>query len=61
MVALGGDSYPTLIRRLASSRGNSERIKPIKIFFQDGSNDLNNAHGHWPLANQQMAAALDDC
>ena len=29
------------------------------MVFQDGANDLNNLHGHWPLANQQMAASLE--
>jgi hypothetical protein len=47
---LGGDLYPTLIRKTP--------IKPIRIFLQDGSADLDNIHGHWFLANQQMLAAL---
>jgi enterochelin esterase-like enzyme len=46
----GGDVYPGLIRK-------TER-KPIKVYMQDGANDLDNLHGHWPLANLQMAAAL---
>lgn len=46
----GGHVYPALIRK-------TER-KPIRIFLQDGENDLDNLHGSWPLANQQMAAAL---
>ena len=46
----GGDFYPGMIRK-------TER-KPIKVLLQDGSNDLDNLHGHWPLANQQMAASL---
>jgi enterochelin esterase family protein len=46
----GGHNYPALIRK-------TER-KPIRVFLQDGSNDLNNVHGDWPLANQQMASAL---
>jgi sugar lactone lactonase YvrE/enterochelin esterase-like enzyme len=46
----GGHNYPALIRK-------TER-KPIRVFLQDGSNDLNNLHGNWPLANQQMASAL---
>ena len=46
----GGDVYPGMIRK-------TER-KPIRVFLQDGSNDLDNLHGSWPLANQQMAAAL---
>lgn len=32
--------------------------KPIRVFLQDGSGDLDNAHGNWPLANQEMAASL---
>jgi enterochelin esterase family protein len=46
----GGDVYPGLIRKTAK--------KPIRVFLQAGANDLDNQHGHWPLANQQMAAAL---
>lgn len=47
----GGDLYPTLIRR--------SPIKPLTVFLQDGSNDLNNSFGSWWLANQQMLAALE--
>jgi enterochelin esterase-like enzyme len=46
----GGHVYPSLIRRSA--------VRPLRVFLQDGSNDLDNSAGHWPLANQQMAAAL---
>ncbi|HYE31651.1 MAG TPA: SMP-30/gluconolactonase/LRE family protein [Methylomirabilota bacterium] len=46
----GGHVYPFLIRK-------TER-KPIRVFLQEGSNDLNNLHGDWPLANQNMASAL---
>src|SRR5262249_20229206 len=46
----GGAVYPGMIRK-------TER-KPIRVFLQDGSGDLDNLHGSWPLANQQMAAAL---
>ena len=46
----GGHVYPALIRK-------SEK-RPIRVFLQDGSGDLDNEHGNWPLANQQMAAAL---
>jgi len=46
----GGHVYPALVRKSAK--------RPMRIFLQDGSNDLDNAHGNWPLANQQMAAAL---
>lgn len=47
----GGHVYPSWIRKTAP--------KPVKVFLQDGSNDLDNTHGHWPLANEQMAAALN--
>ncbi|HEX2760502.1 MAG TPA: alpha/beta hydrolase-fold protein [Rhizomicrobium sp.] len=47
----GGDTYPGLIRRAAP--------KPVRIFLQDGSNDLNNNFGNWFLANQQMLSALN--
>ncbi len=46
----GGDVYPGLIRKA--------KRKPIRVFLQDGSHDLDNQHGNWPLANQQMALAL---
>jgi enterochelin esterase family protein len=46
----GGHVYPALIRK--------SDVKPLRIFLQDGSTDLDNPHGNWPLGNQQMAAAL---
>jgi enterochelin esterase family protein len=46
----GGHVYPALIRKTDK--------KPIRVFLQDGENDLDNLHGNWPLANRQMAAAL---
>jgi enterochelin esterase family protein len=45
-----GDQYPGLIRK-------TER-KPIRVYLQDGSGDLDNLHGSWPLANLAMAASL---
>ena len=47
----GGHVYPSWIRKTAK--------KPVKVFLQGGRNDLDNEHGHWPLANEQMAAALN--
>lgn len=47
----GGHVYPNLIRKTEK--------KPIRVFLQEGSNDLNNLHGNWPLANMQMASALE--
>ena len=46
----GGDVYPGMIRKTPK--------KPIRAFFQDGINDLDNPHGSWPLGNMQMQAAL---
>ena len=42
----GGNDYPTLIRKTEP--------KPIRIFLQDGSNDLNIYGGDWWMANQEM-------
>lgn len=46
----GGDRYATLIRKFEP--------KPIRIFMQDGSNDLNIYAGDWWIANQLMERAL---
>ena len=46
----GGDIYPALIRKTEP--------KPLRVFLQDGSHDLNNFAGDWWLANQSMASAL---
>lgn len=47
----GGFAYPGLIRK-------TKPTKPLRVFLQDGSDDLDNLHGNWPLGNQEMAAAL---
>jgi sugar lactone lactonase YvrE len=46
----GGDRYPTLIRKYEP--------KPIRVFLQDGSNDLNIYGGDWYKANETMERAL---
>jgi len=46
----GADRYPTLIRKYEP--------KPIRIFLQDGSNDLNIYAGDWSKANEMMERAL---
>ena len=46
----GGHDYPSLIRQ------NDK--KNIKVFLQDGINDLDNHYGNWWLANLQLASAL---
>jgi len=46
----GGNVYPTLIRKFEP--------KPIRIFLQDGSSDLNIYGGDWWMANQEMERAF---
>ena len=46
----GAERYPTLIRKYEP--------KPLKIFLQDGSNDLNIYAGDWWKANETMERAL---
>ena len=48
----GGWAYPGLIRKTKPSP------KAIKVYLQEGKEDLDNLHGNWPLGNQDMAAAL---
>lgn len=47
----GGHVYHAQIRK-------TKPAKPIRVYLQDGSGDLDNEAGNWPLANQEMAAAL---
>jgi enterochelin esterase family protein len=46
----GGHNYEAMIRKTPR--------KPIRVFLQDGSNDLDNNNGNWPLANQTLARSL---
>lgn len=48
----GGNKYPDLVRESPK--------KPIRIFQQDGSNDIVNQFGSWPEANKAMAKALQE-
>ncbi len=48
----GGNKYPEMVRAAAK--------KPIRVFQQDGSNDIVNQFGSWPEANKAMAAALEE-
>lgn len=47
----GGNDYPALIRKTEP--------KPLRIFLQDGSHDLNIYAGDWWMANQTMQRALE--
>jgi sugar lactone lactonase YvrE len=46
----GGNAYGTLIRKFEP--------KPIRIFLEDGSGDLNIYGGDWWMANQEMERSL---
>ena len=46
----GGNIYPSLIRK--------NPAKPLRVFLQTGTKDLDIVFGNWPIANQDMASAL---
>lgn len=46
----GGHNYPSLVRM--------SDARPIRVYLQAGANDLDVVFGNWPIANQDMAAAL---
>ena len=46
----GAQDYPTLVRKVEP--------KPLRVFLQDGSNDLNIYGGDWWMANQAMERSL---
>ena len=46
----GGNDFPVLIRKTEP--------KPLRVFLQDGRNDLNNYTGSWWIANQDVESAL---
>ncbi len=46
----GGNEYPVLIRKYEP--------KPLRVFLQDGTRDLNLYGGDWWMANQTMLSAL---
>jgi enterochelin esterase-like enzyme len=46
----GGNVFPFMIRK--------QPKRNIRVWLQDGSDDLENEHGSWPLQNIQMANSL---
>jgi enterochelin esterase family protein len=46
----GGNVYPFKVRK--------EPKRNIRVWLQDGSEDLENSHGSWPLQNIQLANSL---
>ena len=46
----GGQDYPNKVRR--------EPKRNIRVWLQDGANDIDALFGDWPLANLRMATAL---
>ena len=47
----GANEFPVLVRKTEN--------KPIRVFLQDGSNDLNIYAGSWWVANQDMLSSLN--
>jgi gluconolactonase len=47
----GGHAYPTLLRKVEP--------KPLRVFLEDGSADLNIYGGDWWMANQSMQRSLE--
>lgn len=48
----GGWAYPGLVRKSKSTP------KPIKVYLQEGKDDLDNLFGNWPIGNEDLATAL---
>lgn len=46
----GGHFYPSMVRK--------EQKRNIRVWMEDGSEDLENSHGSWPLQNIQLANSL---
>ena len=46
----GGNAYPSMIRKTEA--------KPLRVYLEDASGDIDNQFGNWPLANQMMYASL---
>lgn len=46
----GGHNYEAMLRKTEK--------RPLRVFLQAGENDLDNEHGNWWLANQQLQRAL---
>ncbi len=46
----GGHNYSAMIRKVPR--------KPIRVFLQDGDQDLDNNNGSWPLANRELERSL---
>jgi enterochelin esterase-like enzyme len=48
----GGWAYPGLVRK------SKPAPKPIKVYLQEGKDDLDNLFGNWPIGNEDLATAL---
>ena len=46
----GGNLYPFMVRKMPK--------RNIRVWMSDGSDDLENTHGSWPLQNIQLANSL---
>lgn len=61
--AFHGQAFPGTVRRywVYVPHGYDPASPPraLSVFLQDGSADLDNEHGSWFLANQQMLSAMN--
>jgi enterochelin esterase-like enzyme len=48
----GGWAYAGLVRK------SKPAPKPIKVYMQEGKDDLDNLFGNWPIGNEDLATAL---
>jgi enterochelin esterase family protein len=48
----GGWAYPGMVRKSKAAP------KQIKVYLQEGKDDLDNLFGNWPVGNEDLAAAL---
>ncbi|MGB0738429.1 MAG: alpha/beta hydrolase-fold protein [Planctomycetaceae bacterium] len=48
----GGWALPGLVRL------TQDQPRALRVYLQEGRDDLDNLHGNWPLGNQDLAAAL---
>lgn len=46
----GGHNYEAMVRK--------QEKRPLRVLMQDGSADLDNVHGNWPLGNKELSASL---
>ena len=57
-IAAGQDASRGRTQLRGAGSQDAAEANPFASFLQDGANDLDNANGNWPLANQTLAKSL---